>query len=142
MLYMSLPLICKNFFFLLPRAGFFLVKFPLREFLFWELSPHLRLFLMQVCPVPIFSYFLSPFLFCPIFKQKPPVVPIFCWWSQNLFQNWKWNINNYSCMCYRVRFSIKQVVCWLMLAKIIFTFVLSMTSQSSVNNLVTLLLFA
>ena len=26
---------------------------------------------------PIFSYFLSIFLFSPIFKQKPPIFPIF-----------------------------------------------------------------
>ena len=25
------------------------------------------------CPVPIFSYFLSLFLFSPIFKLKPPI---------------------------------------------------------------------
>ena len=45
-------LVCRNFFlghmtycFLVsPLAGFFLDKFPLQEFLFWELSPHLRLF--------------------------------------------------------------------------------------------------
>ena len=29
------------------------------------------------CPVPILSYFLSPFLFSPIFKPKPPIFPIF-----------------------------------------------------------------
>ena len=29
------------------------------------------------CPVPIFSYFLSLFLFSPIFKLKPPIFPIF-----------------------------------------------------------------
>ena len=29
------------------------------------------------CPVPIFFYFLSLFLFCPIFKLKPPIFPIF-----------------------------------------------------------------
>ena len=29
------------------------------------------------CPVPSFSYFLSLFLFSPIFKLKPPIFPIF-----------------------------------------------------------------
>ena len=29
------------------------------------------------CPVPIFSYVLSLFLFSPIFKLKPPIFPIF-----------------------------------------------------------------
>ena len=29
------------------------------------------------CPVPIFPYFLSLFLFSPIFKLKPPIFPIF-----------------------------------------------------------------
>ena len=29
------------------------------------------------CPVPIFSYFLSLFLFSPIFILKPPICPIF-----------------------------------------------------------------
>ena len=29
------------------------------------------------CPVPIFSCFLSLFLFSPIFKLKPPIFPIF-----------------------------------------------------------------
>ena len=29
------------------------------------------------CPVPIFSYFLSLFLFSPIFKLKPPIFRIF-----------------------------------------------------------------
>ena len=28
------------------------------------------------CPVPSFSYFLSLFLFSPIFKLKPPIFPI------------------------------------------------------------------
>ena len=29
------------------------------------------------CPVPIFSYFFTIFLFSPIFKLKPPIFPIF-----------------------------------------------------------------
>ena len=37
-------------------------------------SRHLKL---SGCPVPIFSYFLSLFLFSPIFKLKPPIFPIF-----------------------------------------------------------------
>ena len=31
------------------------------------------------CPVPIFSCFLSIFLFSPIFKQKPPIFLLFSW---------------------------------------------------------------
>ena len=31
------------------------------------------------CPVPIFSYFLSLFLFSPIFKLKPPIFLFFSW---------------------------------------------------------------
>ena len=30
-------------------------------------------------PVPIFSHFLSIFLFCPIFKQKPSVFLFLSW---------------------------------------------------------------
>ena len=37
----------KNFFFTYHRSqDFFLDKFPLQEIFFWELSHHLRLFLM------------------------------------------------------------------------------------------------
>ena len=34
-------------------------------------------FKLTGCPFPIFSYFLSLFLFSPIFKLKPPIFPIF-----------------------------------------------------------------
>ena len=34
-------------------------------------------FKLTGCSVPIFSYFLSLFLFSPIFKLKPPIFPIF-----------------------------------------------------------------
>ena len=46
MLCMSLPL--REFFSRITAHRIFLDQFPLQEF-FWELSPHLRLFLM-VCP--------------------------------------------------------------------------------------------
>ena len=44
-----------------------------------SLSVYLRKIAMDAdagCPVPIFSYFLSLFLFSPIFIQKPPIFPI------------------------------------------------------------------
>ena len=44
------------------------------------LSVYLRKIAMDAdagCPVPIFSYFLSLFLFSPIFILKPPIFPIF-----------------------------------------------------------------
>ena len=39
--------------------------------------PYPKRFFFAGCPVPIFSYFLSLLLFCPIFKLKPPIFPIF-----------------------------------------------------------------
>ena len=45
------------------------------------------------CPVPFFFYFLSLFLFSPIFKLKPPIFPIFLTGEAKICnkKNWKWN---------------------------------------------------
>ena len=64
------------------------------------------------CPVPIFPiffYFLSLFLFSPIFLTKTSYFSYFLAGEAKICNK----IKNYICMCFWVRFIIKLVVFWL-----------------------------
>ena len=60
---------------------------------------------------PFFSYFLSLFLFSPIFKLKPPIFPIFLAGEGKICNKLE---NGIITVCvFEWDYIIKQVVCWL-----------------------------